>query len=81
MDTQTSKTRVEALATSLGYNSCFAVASSGQSGCLCLFWNKEIKLEVLDYSQYHIDTRVEVLSSVVWRVTLSTERYKSDCKI
>lgn len=68
--TQISKDRVEALAPSLGYDCSFVVGSSGRSGELGLFWNKEIKLEIFSYSCYHIDAKVEGLGPLVFRVTL-----------
>lgn len=82
VETQTSKSRAEALGSSIGYDSSFAIGSSGRSGGLVLFWNKEIKLEILGYSCYHIDAKVEGLGSTEWRVTLVyseaqvAERYK-----
>jgi exonuclease III len=68
-ETQLPKNRVEALARSLGFDSSFAVSSSGRSGGLAIFWNNGINIEILPYSQYHID--VIVLSSSVepWRLT------------
>ena len=35
------------MADSLGYNKSFAVSSSGRSGGLGIFWNDEIKVEVI----------------------------------
>ena len=51
LETQISQERAESLA----YDSSFAVGSIGQSGGLVLYWNNEIKVEILGYSQYHID--------------------------
>ena len=53
--------KVEALTPSLGFNKCFSVNSTGRSGGICLFWNDSIKVEVIGYSRYHIDTEVEVM--------------------
>jgi hypothetical protein len=41
-----------------GQDKSFAINSSGRSGGLGLFWNNEIKIEVLPYSQYHLDAIV-----------------------
>lgn len=48
-----------------------------------MFWNKEMKLEVSNYSEYHIDAKMEGLGpNVTWRVTLiygeaqAAERHK-----
>ena len=46
VETQLHKKTVENLSRSLGFDKCFAVSSSGRSGGLALFWNKEIKIEV-----------------------------------
>ena len=55
LETQLHKNRVEGLARRLGFDRSFAVSSSGRSGGLGIFWNNEIKLEILPYSQYHLD--------------------------
>jgi hypothetical protein len=60
---------VEGLSRSLGFHNCFAVSSLGRSGGLGLFWNNEIKIEVLPYSQYHIDTIVTEQGQEPWRLT------------
>jgi hypothetical protein len=41
----------------------------GRSGGLGIFWNNEIKIELLPYSQYHIDAVVTTSDSVPWRLT------------
>ena len=56
LETQLNKVRVEGLARRLGYDKSFAVSSSGRSGGLGMFWNNNIKVEILPYSQYHLDT-------------------------
>jgi exonuclease III len=58
VETQMHRSSVESLTRSLGFNKSFAVSSSGRSGGLGLFWNNEIKIEVLPYSQYHLDVIV-----------------------
>lgn len=57
------------LASSFGYNKSFAVSSSDRSGGLVLFWNEEIKLEVLGYSKYHIDANISNLGLAPSRFT------------
>jgi exonuclease III len=68
-ETQLSKNRVEALARSLGFYSSFAVSSSGRSGGLAIFWNNGINIEILPYSQYHIDVIVSSSFVEPWRLT------------
>jgi hypothetical protein len=63
LETQIQKSRVEWLKRMLGYDDTFAVSSFGRSGGLRIFWNNEIKLEILSYSQYHIDTSVSEKAS------------------
>jgi exonuclease III len=70
VETQLHKKNVENLSSSLGFDKCFAVSSAGRSGGLGLFWNKEIKIEVLPYSQYHLDTIVTEEGQEPWRLTL-----------
>ena len=50
LETQIEGSRVENMAGSLGFNKSYAVSSSGRSGGLGIFWNDEIKLEVVGYS-------------------------------
>ena len=50
LETQVHKARVEGLKSTLGYANAFAISSSGRSSGLGLFWNNEIKLEILPYS-------------------------------
>jgi len=47
---------VEGLKGTLGYDNVFAVSSSGRSGGLSLYWNKNTKVEILPFSRYHIDS-------------------------
>jgi hypothetical protein len=51
LENQLHKSRVECLARQLGYDHSFAVSSSGRSGGLAMFWNNEIKLEILPWMQ------------------------------
>ena len=83
LETQVERTRVESLAGSIGFTNSFAVSSSGRSGGLGIFWNEEIKLEVLGYSEYHIDVSVEQMVETKTRITFvygeaqTSERYKT----
>jgi hypothetical protein len=69
LETQSHKTRVEGLMSMLGYENAFAVSSSGRSGGLGMCWNNEIKLEILLYSQYHIDSIISENGGSPWRIT------------
>jgi hypothetical protein len=68
-ETQLHKNRVESLARSLGFDRSYAVSSSGRSGGLGLFWNNGINIEILPYSQYHIDAIVSSPTMEPWRLT------------
>jgi len=50
LETQVHKSRVEGLKRNLSFDNSFAVSSSGRSGGLGIFWNNEIKLDLLPYS-------------------------------
>lgn len=83
LETQIEGSRVENLAGSLGFNKSYVVSSSGRSGGLGVFWNDEINLEIVGYSQYHIDTLITDLVDIRTRVTFVygeaqvNERYKT----
>ena len=47
LETQLESTRVEALASTLGFDNAYAVSSQGRSGGIGLFWNNSIKVEIL----------------------------------
>jgi hypothetical protein len=50
VETQISKDMVESLAASLGFDNTFVVNSTCRSGGLGIFWNTEIRLDLLPYS-------------------------------
>ena len=58
LETQLHKRRVEGLARTLCFDKGFAVSSSGRSGGMGMFWNNNTAIEILPYSQYHIDAVV-----------------------
>jgi hypothetical protein len=69
LETQVHKTRVEGLSRTLGYDKAFAVSSSGRSGGLGIYWNNETHIEILPFSQYHIDVIVTENGCEPWRFT------------
>jgi hypothetical protein len=83
METQVHKARVEQLKTTLGFDFSFAVSSTGRSGGLGIFWNNNINLQILLYSQYHIDAILKEGDSEPWRLTCvygearTSERHKT----
>ena len=70
VETQLEGTRVEALAGTFGYDNSFAIDSRGRSGGIGIFWNNEIKVEILGYSDYHVDCSVEEVGHDPWRETV-----------
>jgi hypothetical protein len=83
LETRLHKSRVEGLARRLGYDRVFAISISGCSGGLAMFWNDEIKIDILSYSQYHlyaiITERIVILGG--WRVSMGRLRYRRGIKI
>ena len=58
VETQLHKVCVEKLAPTLGFDKAFAVSSYGRKGGIGMFWNSNLKVEILPYSQYHLDAIV-----------------------
>jgi len=50
METQINKYRVENLRFSFGFDSSFAVSSSGRSGGLGIFWKNDVDISIKKYS-------------------------------
>ena len=69
LETQVNKARVEGLRHTLGYDKAFAVSSSGRSGGLGIFWNNNLNVEILPYSQNHIDAIIYDGLCDPWRLT------------
>ena len=69
VETQLSKKRVEGLAGTLGLDKSFALSSSGRKGGIGIFWKNDINIEILPYSQYHLDAVVSSSSFEPWRLT------------
>ena len=68
-ETQVHKTRVENLKNTLGFDHAFAVSSIGRSGGLGIIWNNNMRVELLLYSQYHIDVILTEGDREPWRLT------------
>jgi exonuclease III len=69
VETQVHKVRAEGLKHTLGYNKVFAVSSSGRKGGIVIYWNDNIDMEILPYSQYHIDAIITERGCDPWRLT------------
>ena len=68
-ETQVHISRVEGLKKTLCYDNTFAVSSNGRSAGLEFFWNNNINVSLLPYSQYHIDAIVMEGGADPWRLT------------
>lgn len=60
---------MEGLTATLGFEGGFAVASSGRSGGLSLFWRHGLNVRVKNFSRYHIDAWVAEQGREDWRLT------------
>jgi endonuclease/exonuclease/phosphatase family metal-dependent hydrolase len=63
------KAWVERLKNILGFDNSFAISSTGRRDGLDIFWSNDIKVELLPYSQYHIDTIITEADGSPWRLT------------
>jgi exonuclease III len=66
-ETQISRDRVKSLVSSLSFDQSFEVDSSTRSGGLGIYWNNEINIVILGYSQYHIDVSIVGIGENPWR--------------
>jgi hypothetical protein len=69
VETQVHKVQAEGLSRTLGYDKAFAVSSVGRKGGIVIFWNNETNVEILPYSQYHIEVIITESGSEPWRLT------------
>jgi exonuclease III len=83
LETQVQNNRVKNLARSLGFDNCYAVSSDGRKGGIAMYWNNNLTMELIHYSQYHIDMIVHEQNKEDWRLTciygeaIRQERYKT----
>jgi hypothetical protein len=68
VETQIHKKRVESLASTLGYDRAFVVRGSGRKGGIGMFCNNNIEVEIMPYSQYHLDTIIKEPGGYKWRL-------------
>jgi exonuclease III len=69
LETQVHRSRVEGLKKTLGYANAFAVSSNGRSSGFGIFWNNNISVTLLPFSQYHIDAIITEGDIDPWRLT------------
>jgi hypothetical protein len=69
VETQIQSGRARNLSRSFGFDNCYAVSSDGRSGGLAMYWNNNLRLELIHFSQYHIDMIVSEAGKEKWRLT------------
>ncbi|KAK3189708.1 hypothetical protein Dsin_029269 [Dipteronia sinensis] len=60
---------MEVLRTKLAFIGTLVVNAVGRSGGLCLFWTDRVRIDLLSFSQFHIDVQVKSHVSKIWRLT------------
>ena len=58
METKMQNKKLDPIQSKLGFQNIFGVDSCGKSGGLALFWQGEVKLEIQNYSCWHINAIV-----------------------
>jgi hypothetical protein len=67
-EAQIDRGHVESLAGLLGFDKAFAIDSAERSGGLGIFWSNDISIDILGYSQYHIDISIVGIGDIPWRL-------------
>lgn len=60
IETKSNSMHIEFVSKKLGYFGCFCVNSVGKNGGLALLWKDDLKVEIINYSQWHISACVEL---------------------
>lgn len=66
-ETSANEARLDTMQQSIDYEHKWVVPKEGQGGRLVLFWKSSMNLEVIDSSQYFIDTWIDKGSKHEWR--------------
>lgn len=53
----------------LGFDNCFNVSRNGMGGGLALMWSNDVDVNIVSYSNHHIDTVVKSAKGLKWRCT------------
>ncbi|KAL0010115.1 hypothetical protein SO802_005223 [Lithocarpus litseifolius] len=68
-ETLAEEARLDTVQRSIDYEHKWVVPKEGRGGGLVLFWKSTVNLEVIDSSQYYIDTWIDRGSEHEWRFT------------
>ncbi|XP_074342276.1 uncharacterized protein LOC141679766 [Apium graveolens] len=63
------KSKLEYVQNKLGYEGLFVVDPVGRSGGIALLWKEKEQVDILGFSQHHIDARVKGDNTIEWRLT------------
>jgi hypothetical protein len=58
LETRQQNDRVRNLSSRIGLSKCFTVDGTRKGGGLALYWDVAVKIKILSYGQYHIDTLI-----------------------
>jgi hypothetical protein len=68
-ETRQNKKVIEHVCVRLGFSRCWPVVVDGKGGGLALFWNDDVKVDLINYRQHHIDVKIEEVNGIKWRGT------------
>lgn len=60
IETKSNSMHIEFVSKKLGFSSFFCVNLVGKNGGLALLWKDDLKVEIINYSQWHISAWVEL---------------------
>ncbi|KAK3219319.1 hypothetical protein Dsin_013289 [Dipteronia sinensis] len=66
LETKSNNVRLERLLVKAGLDGKLVVDAVGRSDGLCLFWKNSIVVDLLSYSRFHIDVRIQSYARVEW---------------
>ncbi|KAK1378358.1 Endo/exonuclease/phosphatase domain-containing protein [Heracleum sosnowskyi] len=69
MTEEAKKSKMEWVHLKLGYQGMFVVDPIGRSGGLALLWKESEQVELLGFSQNHIDVKINMENGTSWRLT------------
>ncbi|KAL5756104.1 hypothetical protein ACOSQ2_020850 [Xanthoceras sorbifolium] len=69
METILNHDKLELLHVRLHFQNKLVVNKVGRSGGLCLFWNDTVEVQLLTFSQNHIDVGIRSHTNISWRFT------------
>ena len=70
METKLKKNRMERIKNRIGFANGLIVSNVGRSGGIALLWTREINMEVISYTRFHVNAVIsETISDYKWRLT------------